>query len=188
MGKRTETFKPSPEKMDARLRFFLLFGFVVIFFSISSCSSNAPEDKNLSKETSEGIDVNSVKIRGESIHIGESANTVYDRIGTGSLTTATNDPAQANSILKLHTYASEGKIYRISICRTKEMPSDHVCRISILKLPQGTDPKARSGPERGPDTKGIDSGKNAPKVFSDKDLQKYGQKDEVPASAVKSPR
>jgi hypothetical protein len=188
MGKRTETFKPSPDKMDARLCFFLLFGFLAISFSISSCSSNAPENKNLSKETSEGVDVGSVKIRGESIYIGEGANTVYARIGTGSLTTATNDPAQANSILKLHTYASEGKIYRISICRTKEMPSDHVCRISILKLPQGTDPKARSGPERGPDTKGIDSGKNAPKVFSDKDLQKYGQKDELPASAVKSPR
>jgi hypothetical protein len=189
MGKGIKTIKPLMEKMNASLRLFLLFGFVLLFFSISSCSSHTPEDKTVSKETSEGVDVISVKIRGESISVGETANIVYDRIGTGSLTTATNDPAHPNSFLKLHTYVSEGKTYRISICKTADMEFDHVCRISILKLPQGTDFNTRSKLDQNPDTMahghrdrpgdGIDSGsgKSTPKVYTDEDLQKkYGPK------------
>jgi hypothetical protein len=189
MGKGIKTIKPPMEKMNASLRLFLLFGFLLLFFSISSCSSHAPEDKTVSKETSEGVDVISVKIRDESISVGETANAVYDRIGTGSLTTATNDPAHPNSFLKLHTYVSEGKTYRISICKTEDMEFDHVCRISILKLPQGTDFNTPSKLDQNPDTMthghrdrpgdGIDSGsgKSTPKVYTDEDLQKkYGPK------------
>jgi hypothetical protein len=188
MGNGLKTIKPPLKKMNASLRLFFLFGFLFLFFSVNSCSSDAPEDKTVSKETSEGVDVISVKIKGESISVGESANTVYDRIGTGSLTTATNDPAHLNSFLKLHTYVSEGKTYRISICKTEDMQFDHVCRISILKLPQRTDLNTRSELDHKPDTSArrhrdrsgdrIDSGsdKSTPKVFSDEDLQRYGPK------------
>jgi hypothetical protein len=181
-----KTIKQPMEKMDVSLRLFLLFGIIFLFFSIYSCSSDTPKDKIRSKETSEGVDVVSVKIKGVTISVGEGANTVYDRIGTGSLTTATNDPANPNSFLKLHTYVSEGKTYRISICKTQDLVFDHVCRISILKLRQRSDSNTKSEVERSlvnrdlghRDRSGdkIDKNKSAPKVLTDEDLQKYRPK------------
>jgi hypothetical protein len=174
------TNKQPMEKMVASLHRFLLFGIIFLLFSINSCSSHAPEDKTLSKETSEGVEVKSVKIKGETISVGENADTVYDRIGTGSLTTATNDPVNPNSFLKFHSYISEGKTYRISICKTEDLGFDHVCKISILKfdtqseVQRSLDPKSRGHRDRLGDK--IDNSKSAPKVFTDEDLQKYGSK------------
>jgi len=175
-----KTIKQPTQKMDASLRLFLLLGILLLLFSVNSCSSHAPQDKTLPKETSEGVDVHSAKIKGVTISVGESADTVYDRIGTGSLTTATNDPANPKNFLKFHSYISEGRAYRISICKTEDLGFDHVCKISILKF------NTQSEVQRSPDTKNrehrnstgdkIENSTSPPKVFTDEDLQKYGSK------------
>ena len=114
-----------------------LIGVLSLLLSIISCSSHNPADKSPSKKTMDGADVESVKIKGVMISVGDNADTVNSQIGKGVLIVATNDPADQSSIIIFSTYVTEGKTYRISFCKAGK-GYYHVCRISFVELPKKT--------------------------------------------------
>ena len=147
-------------KKDESLYLFIVIGAIFLLFTIISCSSNNPPDISPSKETADSTDVESVKIKGIMISVGDSADTVYSRIGKGILTAATNDPAGQGSIIIFHSYVSEDKTYRISFCKV-DKGYYHVCRISLVKL----SPKMGVGRQ--------------PVVEQDVDVKRHRQRDSI---------
>ena len=159
---------------------FIVIGAISLLLSIISCSSNNPADKSPSKESADSTDVDSVKIKSVMISVGDSADTVYGHIGRGILTAATNDPAGQGSIIIFDSYVSEDKTYRISFCKA-DKGYYHVCRISMLKLPQKMGTGNQSGVEQDLDVarhgqrNSMNKNQSAPKIITNDDLNKINR-------------
>jgi len=163
-------------KKDESFYLFIVIGAISLLLSIISCSSNNPPDISPSKETADSTDVESVKIKGVMISVGDSSDTVYSRIGRGILTAATNDPAGQGSITIFHSYVSEDKTYRISFCKV-DKGYYHVCRISLVKLPQKIGVGSQSVVEQDLDVerhrqRANINNQSAPKIITNDDLKK----------------
>jgi hypothetical protein len=180
MDDKNESDLPMVEK-NVLFYLFILIGAVSLLLSFFSCSSQNPVDSSRSRETADSTDIESVKIKGVMISVGDGADTVYSQIGKGILTVATNDPADQNSIIILRSYVSEDKTYRISFCKANK-GYYHVCRISLLKLPlkRGVGAQSEVEPnldaERHRPRNGIDSNQSEPRIITNDDLKKMDRK------------
>jgi hypothetical protein len=176
MDDKDERDSPMANK-DELFYLFIVIGAISLLLSIISCSSNNPADKSPSKETANSTDVETVKIKGVMISVGDSADTVYSQIGRGILTAATNDPAGQGSIMIAHFYASEDKTYRISFCNL-DKGYYHVCRISRAELPQKIGVGNQSAVEQDLDIErhrqrdSINNNQGSPKIITNDDLNK----------------
>src|ERR1700690_1168074 len=176
MDDKDERDSPMANK-DELFYLFIVIGAISLLLSIISCSSNNPADKSPSKETANSTDVETVKIKGVMISVGDSADAVYSQIGRGILTAATNDPAGQSSIMIFHFYVSEAKTYRISFCKL-DKGYYHVCRISLVELPQKIDVGNQSAVEQDLEVKrhrqrdSINNTQSAPKIITNDDLNK----------------
>jgi len=145
-----------------------------------SCSSHSPEGGAAPKETSGNVEINSAKIKGVTVSVGDRATKVYGQLGTGKSTSATNDPANPGSLITQHEYDSDGKIYRIDFCRTPDQQFDHVCSIIFVKNQKGLDSAAgqRENRQSLPNARQNMTGsmKRNQQVFTNDDLKKGGSK------------
>jgi len=165
MYEENEIDLPMTEKNALFGRFFFI-GVISLLLAVISCSSNNPADKSPNKETSDSADFVSVKIKGVKISDGDSAETVYGRIGKGDFTSATNDPSSPGNIIIVHSYVSEDKISRITFCKT-DKAYYHVCRISIVKSPG----KMGAGKQSGVPLDSKNKSQSMPKIITNDDLK-----------------
>lgn len=163
-------------KKDTLSYLFILIVGLSILLLIISCSSRNPGDDAHSKTTVDSTGLEAFKIKGVMISIGDSADTVYSQIGMGVLTVATNDPADPNNIIIVHSYVTEGNTYRISFCKALK-GYYHVCKISLVTL--SPSPKKgvgiQSNVERNLNAERRDSINNSQgrsKIFTDDDIKR----------------
>jgi hypothetical protein len=158
-------------KKDVLLHLLILVGALSLLLSIISCSSHNPEDEATPKTTVGGNNLQSVKINGVKISVGETADTVYSQIGRGILTVATNDPADKNSIIIVHSYLTEGKTYRVSFCKDMKQYY-HVCKISLVELSPKTRFDLQSDANRRMRRDSINNKRSSPKIITNDELKK----------------
>ena len=165
-------------KKDTLSYLFILIVGLSILFLIISCSSRNPLDDAPSKTTVDSTGLEAVKIKGVMISIGDSADTVYSQIGMGGLTSATNDPADPNNIIIVHSYVTEGNTYRISFCKALK-GYYHVCKISLATLSSSPSLKKgvgiQSNVERNLNAErrdGINNSQSRSKIFTDDDIKR----------------
>ena len=166
-------------KKDTLSYLFILIGGLSLLLLIISCSSRNPGDDAPSKTTVDSTGLEAVKIRGVMISVGDSADTVYSQIGMGILTVATNDPADQNNIIIVHSYVTEGNTYRISFCKAMK-GYYHVCKISLATLSPSpkkgvgiqSDTERNLNAERHIPRDSINNSQSRSKIFTDDDIKR----------------
>ncbi len=105
---------------------------LLLFLSIVSCSFEDSSVQNHAEKKEDSKHIESVKVNGVTISVGDNLNTVYDKIGRGIFTIITNDPADTSGVIISHDYVSGDKTYRVSSCRV-DKGDYHICKISLLR-------------------------------------------------------
>jgi hypothetical protein len=165
MNKENTINLPGAER-DVSFYRLLLIGVISLLLSVISCSSDHQADKTPVKDSAESADFVSLKIKGVKISVGDSAETVHDRIGNGDFTSATNDPSSQGNIIIVHSYVSDDKTSIISFCKDGKAYYQ-VCRISLVKSPGTTGAGKQSGAQRDSQKKS----RGMPKIITNDDLK-----------------
>lgn len=158
---------------------YILIGGLFLLLFIISCSSHTSGNDAASKTTVDSTNLEAVKIKGITISVGDSADTVNSQIGRGIHTVATNDPTDKDSIIIVHSYVTEGKTYHISFC-TALKGYYHVCKISLVKLSEETgvgipsDIERNGAAERHMRRDSLLDKESRPKMITDEDLKRDG--------------
>lgn len=158
--------------------FLFLIGAFFLLLLIPACSSREDAAKKSSTvDKADSTFVESAKIKGVTISVGDASDTVYAQIGRGFRTVATNDPADQSSIIIFSSYVSEDKTYRISFCKA-EKGYFHVCKISAMETSQKLGAEHPSDAERdlganlSKQRDGNNNNKTRPPIYTNDDLRK----------------